>query len=187
MTPFTAFSSEKKVDCKVHGIYCSIDKLNPQLDKKYKMEMSNLIYKYSKKYDLPPRLSVAIFMQESTLGVYKHKKEKVLLKMKDCITEPPQFDDSCSERYKIVEGITDVGIWMFSIPTITQYKIDIGRVSSDKDYATEWHFKILKRKISNCKKKYGTTAWACYNSATSFHHKRYVKLVTKWLNKIKDI
>jgi len=184
----TALSSPQKPNCTTHKIYCALYKLSPTLDRRYLMKMSNLIYKYSKQYKLSPLLSVAIFMQESSLGTFKHRKDKLLIKTKTCITEPIQFDYSshCTEKYEVVRGISDAGVWMFSINTIVEYDMDIDRVINDLDYSTEWHFKILKKKIKLCKKRYGDQAWGCYNSATKKYHARYVKLVKKWLNKIED-
>ena len=54
--------------CKRNSIYCAIVKLKPTIDKKFAMDLSNSIYKYSRRNNVDPYRVVAIAMQESSLS-----------------------------------------------------------------------------------------------------------------------
>lgn len=60
-----SFNSFASVDCSKHPIYCQIKKNKPRKSYKETMELSNMIYKVSRKYDIPANVYTAILMQES--------------------------------------------------------------------------------------------------------------------------
>jgi len=80
LTITIAFSDAKasEVDCNKHPIYCQIIKNKTLkngkiiIDKKYAMELSDIIYNVSHKHDIPANLYTAILMQES--GYKLHTK-----------------------------------------------------------------------------------------------------------------
>jgi ribosomal protein L7Ae-like RNA K-turn-binding protein len=159
-----------ETDCNKHKLYCAIVKLRPDMRKEWAMELSNAVYKYSKKYGLDPYRSLAIGMQESSLKRINRKQEMVVLK------ETCDENEVCEVSYEIVEGYTDISLWQFHVKTIKAYNMDLVRLSTDIDYATELHFKLLKQKTKECA-HLGDDAWTCYHSATKKHRLLYKQLV----------
>ena len=162
------------VNCNVHKIYCKVLELRPDIDKKWAMKFSDIIYKKAKEYNLDPMISIAIVMQESSIRKI-NRKEKVLIQKETC-------DDlgECSMTYKVVTGYSDLSIWQFHIDTLLNFKIDPIRVQTDLEYATDFHFKLLKHKIKKCS-KHKDLAWSCYHSATERHRLKYVEDVSRYL------
>jgi len=58
-----------KLDCVKNPIYCQILKNKKNINKKYALELSNIIYKVSKQYNFPAKIYTAILMQESTYNI----------------------------------------------------------------------------------------------------------------------
>lgn len=144
------------VDCDKHKIYCKVIELQPKIDKAFAMELSNIIYKKSKKYDIDPMLSVAILNQESSL---RHVNSV--------------HDTKHGMR-------VDLSIAQINLRTANNLKLDIGRlVDGDVDYALECHFAILKAKIKMCKDQ--QHSWACYHSKTPEHKEAYRIKVQRFL------
>lgn len=156
------------IDCRQHRIYCKITKLKPSIDSKLAMELSNLIYKYSKVYKIDPFVTVAIVMQESGFA-RKDRKTWGLV------------DINGIETPTIV--VTDVTLYQFHIKTINHYGLDLNKLRTNLEYATDSHFKILKDKINLCKKRgvSSSVAWSCYHSTTDKLRKRYIEDVSRYL------
>lgn len=161
----TAYS---EVDCGKHKIYCHIKQVRPDMKTREAMKLSNLIYKYSKKYKTDPHLSVAIGMQESSL-VNQNRKVKGMIKTEN--------------GFQLVEVYTDVGLFQMHYNTIIMRELDMNRLQSDLEYNVDQHVKLLSEKIDFCSKRYPDTAWACYHSSTKKNHIKYVKLVTRYFYK----
>lgn len=161
------------VDCKVHKIYCKIVELQPNADKDWAMEFSNLIFKYSKQYKLDPIRSVAIAAQESSLRE-KNRKQSIIV-----VTEVCGVTGECTKISKVVNGYTDLSIWQFHIGTVHDYDMDPIRLMEDLEYATEFHFKLLKIKMALCK-NLKEDAWTCYHSKTPRLRKQYKRLVDRF-------
>ena len=198
------FSTEAyaKVNCNVHKIYCGIVKLRKNIDKSFAMELSNSMYKWSHYYKLDPIRSVAILMQESYLGYFKNRVIKGVIKdiacnrsYKELITIHNPSDEyrtdgnlevSCITNYRVVEVFADLSIWQFEPNTAISHGMDLKRLQTDIDYATQQHFRLMKRKLNIrvCRNKYKNTAWACYHSTTPKHHYKYVEDVDRWYKKI---
>jgi len=161
------------LDCSKHKIYCKIVELRPNIDKKWAMKFSNIIYVKAKAYKMDPLRSVAIAMQESSLRQI-NRKQAVLVPNEVC-------DDmgECETSYAIVSGYSDISIWMFHVRTLKSFSIDPSLAQSSLEYATEKHFEILKHKIKACK-RLGKEAWSCYHSATPRHRKKYLQLVNRF-------
>jgi hypothetical protein len=159
--PLTSFA----VDCKSHKIYCHIKKVKPTIEHNFAMELSNLIYQYSKKYKTNPRVSVCIGLQETRLQV-EHRKDRVVT----------GFDHN--NKPIIVEGITDFNIFQIHLRTAENYKLNIYRLYHDFEYAVWAHFHILAKKIKKCK-KLDKNAWTCYHSFNETTRLIYKKMVEK--------
>ena len=185
LTVFLFPTAAKAVDCSKHKIYCSIVHLQPKVDKKYAMKLSNEIYKYSKIYKISWKRSLAILMQETSIIKGLNNVQKGLVKKTICHAEAFSVEDStCETIYEVQNLITDIGPWQFSVHTVLLYSMNPERVEKDLAYSTEWHFKILRKKLKACGKKYPDTAWACYNTASPTKHKIYVQLVDRYYNVI---
>jgi len=159
-------------NCEKNPIYCKILTLNPKVDKAFALELSNSIYRYSKKYGTNPALSVAIAMQESAFANV-NRTGSVLTK-----------------AGKIIHGDTDIGVFQLHVNTIEYMGIDLERLRTDVDYQTYWHIRILKSKISTCKAKREQlqvqegNEWSCYHSFTFKKRRIYLEDVNVHLTKI---
>lgn len=174
---FVSFSSFASEDvCKTHKLYCAIIELQPK-SAPYAMELSNHIYKYSKIYGTDPYISIAIAMQESGLRNI-HRSERGVDIEWSCF-------ESCSWSKVERKVYTDFGMFQFHYSALQDYKIDFTRVfDHDLEYIVETHVRILKDKIKMCN-SHGDTAWACYHSASDKYRKKYIKMVSRYIEQIK--
>lgn len=164
--------------CKRNKIYCAIVKLKPGIDSKFAMDLSNAIYKYSRRAKVDPFRVVAIAMQESSISPVV-RYETVRVQKTICAREKV-----CVVRYVKEKRATDFGIYQFHAKTVESLGVDQKRLMSDLDYATKVHTEFLALKQKQCSAKYKKTAWACYNSSTPKLHKAYARKVEKHYNKI---
>jgi len=169
MISSTAYS----VDCKKHKVYCKVIELRPNIDKKWAMKFSNIIYKKAVKYQLDPIRSVCIGMQESSLRLID-REQNILVFKKEC-----NEIGMCTEEARMVKGISDVSVWMFHVDTIVAYNKDPILLRTDLEYATDFHFSLLKKKMNLCK-NLGKDAWTCYHSKTEKHRLNYKNLVNRF-------
>lgn len=163
-----SFPAQAKISCEKgnkHPLFCEIKKLQPSIDDNFGMELSNLINKYAKIYGINPYISIAIIRQESGF-IMPARTQDVLVKIND--------------KYQMVKGVTDLSIFQFNIATIKNYNLDIERLQTDLEYATQQHFKLLKEKINTCS-ALGSEAWSCYHSMNTDRRLEYVKAVSRWL------
>ena len=163
-----------KPNCKTHKIYCKIVKLQPKINKKFAMKLSNIIHKEARAKGIDPMLSVAILNQESSLRpqhTWKiSKKEKKWCTPDDCFYEVDE-----------IRKVFDMGIAMINIRTAISYGMDINKLfNHDLEYAIKSHFVILEDKIAQCA-HLGDEAWSCYHSATPKWRKKYVKMVSRFI------
>lgn len=173
---FTLFfaSNAYAVDCSKHKIYCKIKSLRPNIDKEWAMKFSNIIYVKAKKYGQDPMRSIAIAMQESSLRQI-NRKQKIIVMKEIC------KDGVCSHEYETVTGLTDLSIWQFHIDTAAAYDMDFGRLQEDLEYATDFHFRLMRDKVKRCD-DLGDDAWTCYHSRTEELRTHYKKLVDRFYN-----
>jgi len=153
------------IECEKHPIYCKIKKLSPNKPHDKSMELSNLIYKYSKKYQTDPMISVAIAMQET--GIKNKDRKQTIAVLKE------------NGEYEIVKGFTDFSIFQFHINTILDYKLDIKKLRHDLSYMVESHIIILRDKMKLCK-NLKNDSWSCYHSKSKILREHYVKLVKRY-------
>lgn len=162
---FLTTSAHAKVNCAKNPLFCTMRSLNPSIDPKWGMQLSNYIHKYSKRYRVDPYISLAIAMQESSL-VDRNRHQSVLIK------------DEAGNYVKI-EGISDIGVWQLHVNTVENYNFDAKRVMTDLKYATKCHFIILSKKMRKCK-RLGKDSWTCYHSSTKHHRLNYKARVMKY-------
>jgi hypothetical protein len=60
-----SFTATAAVDCQSHKVYCAIKTIQPKIDSKFAMELSNYIFRYSLRHGTNPYRTVAIIAQES--------------------------------------------------------------------------------------------------------------------------
>lgn len=164
-------------NCTTNPVYCDILKLKPSVNKSFARLLSRSITRYSKKFGLDPKPSVAIAMQESTF--------KNINRLGTVLTK----------RNNVVNGVTDIGVFQIHIETIAHmiesgYKIDVEKLKNDVDYQAFWHAKILKKKINICKAQREKLdveegeEWSCYHSFTKKERLIYVGYVGAYLDKL---
>jgi hypothetical protein len=159
-------------------IYCAIKTISPETDSAFALKLSNLIYKYSKKYGTNPYISVAIIAQESMFQNI-NRKQDILIISEEC------EEEACVESVKTVKGYTDIGIYQFHLGTIKAYGMDALRLKNDLEYATDRHMFLLKEKLRECA-DLGDAAYTCYHSRSPRQREAYLKLVTRYLERIKN-
>lgn len=165
---FTGSTVLADINCNRHKIYCKIVEVNPEIDKSFAMKLSNLLFKYSRKYNTDPFVSVAIGAQETGLRNI-NRTERALIKT--------------DTGYHFIDVITDVGLFQFHVNTIEYYEMDIDRLKNDLEYAVENHVKLLRQKIDMCIRRGipASGAWACYHSYSDGHRQKYRRMVERFL------
>lgn len=169
--------AQAEPNCLKNPIYCDILKLKPSVDRELAVKLSNSVARYSRKFGIDPKISIAIAMQESSF--------KNVNRLGTVLTK----------RNHVVHGITDIGVFQIHIETISDLKdsgsdIDVERLKVDVDYQAFWHAKILKKKMSVCKikrEKLQVAAgqeWSCYHSFTEEERETYVDYVDPYLKKL---
>lgn len=166
----------KATDCTKHPIFCQIKEnlskarsqkgfieIKPYMPDEDIMELSNIIYKYSRKYDIPANLYTAILRQEST---YK-------LAARGCRW-------GLDENFKKVRTCIDFGMSMVNINTAEGFNFDIKRLTTDLEYSVECGAIVL----ADFKKRYFHKEefwWTRYNASTPYKRDIYRNLVEDWL------
>lgn len=170
------YTAEAKgaTECQANPIYCKILKLNPKLEKKFAMELSDKISAKAKAAKVNPLLSLAILMQESTLRhVNTFKTSKV--------EEEYCKDGSCFKIVKEINEVNDMGIAQINIGTAKMYNFDIERLyKGDLDYTLDCHYALLKEKMRICA-SLGEESFSCYHSINEPYRSIYVDMVKRWL------
>lgn len=164
-----------KVDCKRHKLYCVIIKLNKSINKKFAMDLSNSIYKASRKHKVDPYRAIAIMRQESGIQLNARNITTTTNSHKEC-----DEWESCTTVNTVTVKTTDFGLFQFHIATMKRADLDIDRVMTDMDFTVNFAIALLAKKIKTCSRKWPETPWACYNSATPEHHVEYVRLVNRY-------
>lgn len=130
------------------------------------MELSNIIFKHSKKYKLDSQLYTAILCQES----------KYKLGAKNCAKGLAKF----SEFESKVMVCFDFGISQINYITANNYGFEINKLMNDLDYSVKAGAIVLHDilKIWGNKEK---DAWTRYNSPTNEFRKIYKDNVMRWM------
>jgi len=148
-----------------HPIYSHILRVKPKISKTFAMKLSNLLYKYSTKYDTDPHISVAIGRQETGLRSISRKETIIQF------NPAPVF----------ITGYTDICMFQFHSKTIQYERLSAYKLYTSLDYCVEQHVKLLKKKMKICNKRLGKESWSCYHSVNDDARKYYVKLVRRYL------
>jgi len=177
-----SFFAAEGADCEKHPIFCHIKRVKPSMGYKEAMNMSNLIYKYARKYkNNNPILSVAITMQETRLRRIDRKQTIIVFICRgELVKEKSKYKCLGEERAVYVEGYSDISLFQFHAVTIRREGLDPVRLKNNLEYAIEQHFKLMKKKLKICK-HLGDEAWTCYHSRTPRLRKRYKEDVEKYL------
>jgi len=192
-------------DCTKHPIFCQIVKNKKGINKKYAMELSNVIYKMHRKYHIPSRIFTAILMQESGYklgakgchsGIQQPSKKYMETAKDTCLynkpEEPKKRALGCMHRnfrlttYKEEAKIcTDFGISQIYYKTAKRWEFDIDKLTDDLEYSVESGAKVLHDIMERFEAK-DTDYWVRYNCGFKGTTKRdtcriYKKLVERYL------
>jgi len=169
--------------CQIYAFDCKKDKICNKIfnlmnikDKNDAEMYTSLFKKYSLKYGIDPKISIAIAKQESNLNHKTHRKTNVIIYESKCYAKSDD-DIKCIETAKIVNATTDVGYFQIHVNTIKNYELDPLRLKNDIEYMFDSHFRILKDKILVCKGK--RNPWSCYHSFSPKPRKIYEQLALR--------
>lgn len=192
---YDASAYEGSHDCEKHPIYCQIINNVPTIKRAYAFQLSNVIYKKTKKYDLDPSLFTAILAQESkydlgakncSTGVIDDMDKEVIsfailahcknetgrvpgdLEFMACVKEMPTNGK--------VKVCTDFGIGQIWHATAESYEFDLDKLTSDLEYSVEAAAIVLKD-FKNMYSKKDPEWWTRYNASTPSKRQRYKKFV----------
>lgn len=146
---------------------CQIVKNSPNIDKKYAMKLSNIIYKMHRKYHIPSRIFTAILRQESGYSLRARGKQCILF-----------------EGNKVC-GPSDFGISQIHINNVIKLRLDFDKLTNDLEYSVEAGAKILAGFMKRYEAR-DNNWWVRYNCGTRSSTKRdtcqiYKKLVERYL------
>lgn len=158
------------LDCSKHPIYCSIKTLQPVLDDKLAISLSNLLSRYSKRYGIDPYRAVAIAFQESGFAQV-NRRQRVLTQI--------------GTKWEVIEGFSDLSMYQIHIDTATAYQLDLDKLMNNLDYATMIFTRILRDKIELCS-ELEDEAYSCYHSTTERYRKEYIRLVDRHYQRIRQ-
>ena len=160
-------------------LYEAMFALQPNIEDHFAKKLARSMTKYSERYQMDPWLSLAIAMKESSLK-NKHRKNKTIVIKKTCRQKSSANDKPgkqvCRERAEVVRGYSDLSLFQFHVNTLLAMGLDPLRIHQDLDYTVDAHFKILKRKMQQCK-SLRKESWSCYHSRTKILREAYVKKV----------
>lgn len=189
--------SEAK-DCSKHPIYCQIVRNSPKINKKYAMRLSNVIYKYTRKYNLDKTIFTAILAQESmyrldainchkgirwdeafkakTVGMEVFNKclDKAEIGTKEfvnCVND--------SHEYTKTTVCSDFGIGQIYYKTVEGYGFELDKLMEDLDYSV----KAAAQVLHDFKKRYGkreSDYWTRYNASSKEKREIYKHLVVRY-------
>jgi len=152
-------------DSNKHPIYKQIIKNKPKISKKYAMELSNIIHRLSKKYNIDSRIYTAILAQESGYN----------LAAKNCVS------GYAAGTGEIVKICADIGISQLNYRNIEKLKLDVDRLQVDLEYSVEAGANILSNFKKRYSKKEPVSYWSRYNSSTPSKRRIYELLVERYL------
>jgi hypothetical protein len=172
---FLSNSYALDINVSKNPIYQAILVLNPSLPKKEALKYSDIIYKYSKMYEVDPFLVVSIARQESRLN---------LDTVREVVFEEIFFDNNSKKFIKKIE-LTDFCMMQINKANVISKKLDPDKLLKDPDYCIHEGFKIL-----NFFKKFANSDdfwWTRYNSSINDHREIYKNYVLNHYSKISNI
>ena len=211
MIPFQMSKGAQLIDCEKHPIYCQIIKNQPRINKKFAMQVSNIIYHVAVSYSISTDIYTAILMQESGykltakgchIGLRDITTVEYDAHVKECndkhwkqaldtiLNHKPGTFVSLSPVAKCILDIkrkvkarvcTDFGMSQIYYKTAIRYGINIDRLTTDLRYSIEAGAKVL----SGFKKRYSKREinwWTRYNASSKTKRKIYRELVERYLS-----
>jgi len=165
------------VDLKRNPIYAQIIKNKPKIEKKYAMELSNIIHKATVKYHISPRIFTAILMQESSYrleakGCHKGIRKRSVKEIMVEIYPPPIAEE--------IEICSDFGIGQIYYKTAKSFGFDIYSLTTDLEYSIDAAAQVL----SDFRKRYEARElyyWTRYNASSKIKRRIYKELVQRYL------
>lgn len=158
------------------------------------MQLSNIIYKYSRRYDLDPKLMTAIFAQESMYKVGSKNCTKGIrcyrlqcgrgLECCDFIQAIDLATDKLA--YHPVRTCTDFGISQIHYRTINRYKFNLSKLLSDTDYSVYAGARVLYD-IKRRRAKKEPTWWTRYNASSPHKRAEYERKVMRFYPNNNDV
>jgi hypothetical protein len=183
MLAFISKDAEAKVNCDKHPIFCQIKKNNKKIDKKYAMKLSNIIYKATRTYHIPPRIFTAILAQESQYSLQAKGCHRGIV----YIPRPPMSDIEYADHntevtatYQEVKVCSDFGIGQIYFKTAKGYGFNIDLLVSDLNYSVNAAAKVL----ADFQKRYEAKEvdwWTRYNARSKTKRQIYKTLVERYL------
>lgn len=143
--------------CEDNPIFCQILDNSPNLDKNYAYELSNVIYRASKKYNINKHLLSAILMQESSYKLNANNNN------------------------------LDLGIAQINVNTAKSLKLNNKKLMTDLKYSVEAGASVLKWFQKTYKKREPDTWYCRYNVGSRKNANEskacaaYIKAVNRWL------
>lgn len=175
-----------KISCSRHPIYCQIKKNKPKINKKYAMTLSNIIYKVTHKYNIPPRIFTAILAQESGYSLKAKGCHRGLAKqeIKVYYTEhywAPYTEYKKEKRYEMkeIKVCSDFGIGQIYFKTAKSFGFNINKLTTNLEYSVNAAAKVL----SGFKKRYERREvmwWTRYNARNKIKRRIYKELVKRY-------
>jgi soluble lytic murein transglycosylase-like protein len=147
-----------------------------RVNKQRLMQLSNIIYKYAKKYKLDPKLLTAILAQES---MYRINTANCSYGIRCCDFTKVLGLETNKVGYDVVRSCTDFGISQIHYKTAERYNLDIALLLTDPDYSVRAGAKILydiKRRYA----KHEPTWWTRYNASSPSKRAEYEKKVMRF-------
>lgn len=156
----------KPISCKTHPIYCQIKKNRSSISSVRAMKLSNVIYKTTRKHNVPANIYTAILMQES----------RYTLSAKGCHKGIVQE----GLETKVVKICSDFGMSQIYYKTAQAFGFDLTRLTDDLEYSVEAGAIVL----ADFRKRYShkeITWWTRYNASSKTKREIYKTLVMRFL------
>lgn len=161
----------KQINCNNHPIYCQIVDNSPKINKEYAMDLSNIIARVSREYNIDSVIYTAILMQESG-----YKLDTI-----NCTTGLKLVYEEDHPIFTEEKVCTDFGISQIHWKTAVNYSLSITSLLIDLEYSVEAGAIVLL----DIKRSYGikepNTYWTRYNSSNKDKRKQYKKLVERYM------
>jgi len=165
---FLILPNAYSMDCKKNPIFCKIIENKPKLDRGYALELSNIIFKMHRKYDIPIDIFVAILRQESGYSLDAIGKRCGLNK---------DLEKKCV--------YTDFGIAQIHYKTIELWGFNAQKLTEDLEYSVEAGAKILhdfKKRYAH-KEEFWYLRYNCGERGTTDRAicKEYKKMIERYM------
>lgn len=141
------------------------------MSQKKALKISNLVYKASKKYNVPPKVYTAMLMQESAYRLNAVSKACGVLDL-------DKYEEACV--------YSDFGMSQINYKTAKKYKMNLTELLTDLEYSINAGAEILSWFHKTYAKREPQMWFTRYNCGTARNVNRstcnaYKKAVSRWL------